>query len=64
MDEKQREPNREQPGEVSPDPEERAFSGHPDHPPATPDHSLEGNQELLRQGGDAEDGAGAAGGAD
>lgn len=30
-------------------PEERAFTGHPDHPPANPDQPLEGNQELLRQ---------------
>lgn len=35
---------------VPDDPEERAFTGHPDHPPATPDQPVEGNQELLRQG--------------
>jgi len=35
---------------VPPDPEERAFSGHPDHPPASPDQPVEGNQELLRKG--------------
>jgi len=29
--------------------EERAFTGHPDHPPANPDQPVEGNQELLRQ---------------
>ncbi|HWH23074.1 MAG TPA: hypothetical protein VNT25_07295 [Allosphingosinicella sp.] len=29
--------------------EERAFNGHPDHPPATPDQPVEGNQELIRQ---------------
>jgi len=34
---------------VPPDPEERAFTGHPDHPPASPDQPVEGNQELLRQ---------------
>lgn len=32
-----------------PDPEERAFTGHPDHPPASPDQPVDGNQELLRQ---------------
>ena len=32
------------------DPEERAFTGHPDHPPAQPDHEAEDNQELLRTG--------------
>lgn len=30
-------------------PEERAFSGHPDHPPSSPDQPLEGNEELLRR---------------
>ena len=30
-------------------PEERAFSGHPDHPPCAPDQTVEANQELLRQ---------------
>ncbi len=39
--------------DVPPDPEERAFTGHPDHPPASPDQPVEGNQELLRQGEDA-----------
>ena len=32
-----------------PDPEERAFTGHPDHPPASPDQPVDGNQELLRR---------------
>ncbi|HEY0625123.1 MAG TPA: hypothetical protein VGD10_00160 [Allosphingosinicella sp.] len=32
-----------------PNPEERAFNGHPDHPPAVPDQPVEGNQELIRQ---------------
>lgn len=32
-----------------PDPEERAFTGHPDHPPASPDQPVAGNQELLRR---------------
>lgn len=41
--------------EVPPDPEERAFTGHPDHPPASPDQPVEGNQELLRQGEDSAD---------
>ena len=36
-----------------PNPEERAFSGHPDHPPSTPDQPVEGNKELL-QGRDGE----------
>lgn len=30
-----------------PDPEERAFTGHPDHPPQQPDQTPEANQELL-----------------
>lgn len=30
-------------------PEERAFTGHPDHPPSTPDHPLGGNEDLLRR---------------
>lgn len=46
--------------EVPPDPEERAFSGHPDHPPASPDQPVEGNQELLRQGEDSADDDGSA----
>ncbi|HEV2080557.1 MAG TPA: hypothetical protein VGR19_11765 [Allosphingosinicella sp.] len=41
--------------EVPPDPEERAFTGHPDHPPASPDQPVEGNQELLRQSEDSAD---------
>jgi hypothetical protein len=40
---------------VPSDPEERAFTGHPDHPPASPDQPVEGNQELLRQGEDLAD---------
>ncbi len=40
---------------LPPDPEERAFTGHPDHPPASPDQPVEGNQELLRQGEDSAD---------
>ena len=30
-----------------PDPDERAFTGHPDHPPKVPDQTPEANQELL-----------------
>lgn len=30
-------------------PEERAFTGHPDHPPSTPDQPVEGNEDLLRR---------------
>ena len=41
--------------DVSGDPEERAFTGHPDHPPSTPDQPVEGNQELLRQSEDSAD---------
>ena len=37
----------------TPNPEARAFSGHPDHPPATPDQPLEGNEELLKRGDEA-----------
>lgn len=47
------------------DPEERAFTGHPDHPPAEPDHDAKDSQELLReedgQGGGTQDGPGDAG---
>jgi hypothetical protein len=32
------------------DPEERAVSGHPDHPPQQPDHTVENDRDLLRQG--------------
>jgi hypothetical protein len=35
------------------DPEERAFTGHPDHPPSEPDQSKEGNQELLQEEGES-----------
>jgi hypothetical protein len=31
------------------DPEERAFTGHPDHPPGEPDQSAQSNEELLRE---------------
>jgi hypothetical protein len=50
MDQTQKQP------EAPLDPEERAFTGHPDHPPSTPDQPVEGNQELLRQGEDSGDG--------
>lgn len=33
-------------------PEARAFTGHPDHPPSSPDQPVEGNQDLLRDGKD------------
>lgn len=49
---------------VPADPEERAFSGHPDHPPATPDQPVEGNQELLRGAEQQQEGAGGDGGDD
>jgi hypothetical protein len=55
MDEKQR--ARAAP-DLPADPEERAFTGHPDHPPSTPDQPVEGNQELLRQSGDATENSG------
>ena len=38
------------------DPEKRAFSGHPDHPPRQADQPPEGNEELLRDGGESQDG--------
>jgi len=38
-----------------PDPEERAFTGHPDHPPASPDQPVDGNQELLRSSSETEE---------
>lgn len=34
------------------DPEERAFTGHPDHPPEQADQPREDNRELLRDGGE------------
>jgi hypothetical protein len=46
--------NKNQP---EPNPEERAFTGHPDHPPANPDQPVEGNQELLRQPEDDDEGS-------
>jgi hypothetical protein len=36
-------------------PEERAFTGHPDHPPATPDQPVDGNEDLIRRGDDEVD---------
>ena len=36
------------------DPEKRAFSGHPDHPPRQADQPPKGNEELLRGGGASE----------
>ncbi len=33
------------------DPEERAFTGHPDHPPREPDQNAGANSELLRDHG-------------
>ena len=63
MDESDKQP--EAAPDVHPDPQERAFTGHPDHPPSTPDQPVEGNQELLRQadapeGGDGDSGSGSA----
>ncbi len=40
------------------DPEERAFTGHPDHPPGEPDQSAEANEELVREGGDSGEASG------
>ena len=48
---------RDAPQEAVQDPEERAVSGHPDHPPQQPDHTVENDRDLLKQ---AEDGPGAA----
>ncbi|MDQ3139882.1 MAG: hypothetical protein M3Q15_04070 [Pseudomonadota bacterium] len=39
-----------------PNPEERAFTGHPDHPPSSPDQPVEGNQDLIRHPDDEEEG--------
>lgn len=36
-------------GRAGTDPEERAFTGHSDHPPEQPDQGLEQNRELLRK---------------
>ena len=53
------------------DPEERAFTGHPDHPPAESDQPAEENRELLRDGekggesgGESAPGGGGTGGDD
>jgi hypothetical protein len=35
------------------DPEERAFTGHPDHPPGEADQPAEQNQDLLGEQGDS-----------
>ena len=40
------------------DHEERAFSGHPDHPPRHADQPPQGNEELSRNRGESEDGDG------
>jgi hypothetical protein len=37
------------------DPDERAVSGHPDHPPQQPDHTVENDRDLLRQGEETPD---------
>ena len=38
----------QRPGE---DPDKRAFTGHPDHPPSESDQPAEQNEELLRPDG-------------
>jgi hypothetical protein len=38
------------------DPDERAVSGHPDHPPQQPDHTVENDRDLLKQGEETPDG--------
>ena len=53
MDESDK-PQSEAAPDLPSDPEERAFTGHPDHPPSTPDQPVEGNQELLRQADESE----------
>lgn len=42
-----REEKMERAAVAPPNPEERAFSGHPDRPPSSPDHPVEGNRPLL-----------------
>lgn len=37
--------------QASGDPDERGFTGHPDHPPHEPDQDRGANEELLRDGG-------------
>ncbi len=37
------------------DPEERALSGNPDHPPQQADHRPDSDREILRQGGEEEE---------
>jgi hypothetical protein len=49
MDEPQRTPTEETVERPAPNPEERAFTGHPDHPPATPDQPVDGNEDLIRR---------------
>jgi hypothetical protein len=39
------------------DPEQRAFTGHPDHPPGEPDQSAAANKDAMRDG-DSGDGSG------
>jgi hypothetical protein len=52
MDDKARpevEDDQDAAGFVPPNPEERAFTGHPDHPPSSPDQSVEANEEILER---------------
>ena len=60
--EKEKQPAEQEGAQVPADPEERAFTGHPDHPPASPDQPVEGNQELLRQGDESADQSGSSDG--
>lgn len=46
------------------EPEARAFTGHPDHPPRDPDDGAEQNQEVLDQAPAASKGGNGASGAD
>jgi hypothetical protein len=45
-----REPNH--PPGAAAEPNERAFSGHPDHPPMQPDQTPENNRVLLGEDGE------------
>jgi|GEM_PF-5268251 len=45
----------EGPQEATQDPDERAVSGHPDHPPQQPDHTVENDRDLLKQGEESPD---------
>lgn len=44
-----RQPNTNGGEEPEQNPNRRAFTGHPDHPPSSPDQPADGNEELLNR---------------